>query len=290
MRHRLLGLVGAFLLCAAARAADPLVVNLWPGKAPGETTDVGEEKFTGKGKIVTDIIKPTLTVYHPERDRDTGTALIIAPGGAYKFLAIDHEGEAIAKWCASLGVTGVILKYRVPRRPDNPMACFQDGQRAVSLVRSKATLWGISPERIGMIGFSAGGGVTNFVLLNPEKRSYEDVDAVDKVSSRLNFAALIYSAGGLGFKGGKNDLTVDAINKKSFPPVFLAVAYNDNLADITIQSFSALKKAGVPAELHVYASGGHGFGMMASNSPHVADWADRLQSWMRHERLLETKK
>jgi len=292
MTRLLFSSLSALLVCAAtARGADAVIVNLWPGKAPGETTDAGEEKFLDKGdalKRVTDIVKPTLVVYRPDKGKDTGTTVIIAPGGAYKYLAIDHEGENVAKWCASLGVTGVILKYRVPRRPDNPQACFQDGQRAVSLVRSKATEWGISPDRIGMIGFSAGGGVTNFVLLNPEKRSYQDVDAVDKVSSRLNFAALIYAAGGLESKGGKNELTQGAINKKNFPPVFFAIAYNDNLADASIQSFIALKKAGVPAELHVYASGGHGFGMRASNSPHIAAWSERLQSWMRHEKLLDT--
>ena len=286
--------LAAILISAAAtRAAEPLVVNLWPGKAPGETSDVGEGKPTANGGgRVSDIVKPTLVVYRPEKTKDTGTTLIIAPGGAYQFLALEHEGEAIARWCNSIGVTGVVLKYRVPRRPDNPLACFQDGQRAVSVVRSKATEWGISSERIGMIGFSAGGGVANYVLLNPEKRAYEDVDAVDKVSARLDFAALIYSAGALTGKGdkSKNQLTADTINKKSIPPLFFVVAYNDSLADRTIDSFIAFKKAGVPAELHVYASGGYGFGIRASNSPHIADWSDRLQSWMRHEKLLDAQK
>jgi acetyl esterase/lipase len=298
MSGRLITALSAALICAviagnaSAGANDPEVVDLWPGKAPGETTDVGEGKLLDKGdglKRVTDIVKPTLLVYRPDKATDTGTTLIIAPGGAYKYLAMDHEGETVAKWCASIGVTGVVLKYRVPRRPDNPQACFQDGQRAVSLVRSKAGAWGINPDRIGMIGFSAGGGVTNFVLSNPEKRSYEAVDAIDKVSSRLNFAAQIYAAGGLA-KGAKNELTADTINQKNFPPVFFAVAYNDNLADGTIQSFLALKKAGVSAELHVYASGGHGFGMRPSNSPHIADWSERLKSWMQHQKLLDTKK
>ncbi len=292
MKSPLLGSMLALALCVLpVGAADPLTVNLWPGKAPGETTNAGEEKTTKKADHieVTNINKPTLLVYRPDKDKDTGTSLIIAPGGGYQFLSIDMEGENVAKWCSSLGVTGIVLKYRVPRRKDNPAAAFQDGQRAVSLVRAKAAEWGIDPNRIGMIGFSAGGGVANHVLLNPTQRSYEPVDAVDKVSSRLNFAALIYAAGGLGGKGGKNELNEAAINKDNMPPIFFAAAYNDKLAEGAIQHFLALKKAGVGAELHIYATGGHGFGMRESNNPLIADWANRLEGWMRYQKLLDKK-
>jgi acetyl esterase/lipase len=158
----------------------------------------------------------------------------------------------------------------------------------VSLVRSKAGEWGIDPGRIGMIGFSAGGGVTNYALLNSEKRSYEAVDDHDKTSSQLNFAALIYSAGGLGMKGAKNDLDA-TVNKAITPPIFFAAAYNDGLAEGSIRSFLALKKAGVPAELHIYASGGHGFGIRPQNDPLVADWTNRLEAWLRHQKLLDQK-
>jgi acetyl esterase/lipase len=282
----------ALALCSSAgRAGDPMVVNLWQGKAPGETSDFSEEKTTKKADHieVTNIVKPTLLIYHPDKEKDTGTSLIIAPGGAYQFLSLDMEGENVAKWCSSIGVTGIVLKYRVPRRKDNPQAAFQDGQRAVSLVRSKAAEWGIDPKRIGMIGFSAGGGVTNHVL-NPEKRSYDAVDGSDKASSRLNYAALIYAAGGFGSKGGKNELNEAAINKETLPPIFLAAAYNDKLAEGAIQSFLTLKKAGVPAEIHIYATGGHGFGMRASNNPLIADWSNRLEAWMRYQKLLDKKR
>ena len=292
MKTPLLGSMLALALCVSpGRAADPLIVNLWPGKAPGETSDAGEEKTTKKADHieVTNIIKPTLVIYRPDKDKDTGTSLIIAPGGAYQFLSIDMEGENVAKWCSALGVTGIVLKYRVPRRKDNPLAAFQDGQRAVSLVRSQAAEWGINPNRIGMIGFSAGGGVANHVLLNPNQRSYEAVDATDKVSSRLNYAALIYAAGGFGAKGGKNELSEAAINKDNLPPIFLAAAYNDKLAEGAIQSFLTLKKAGVPAEIHIYATGGHGFGMRAGNNPLIADWSNRLQAWMRYQKLLDKR-
>ncbi len=291
MKSTLVGCMLAFALCVSpSRAADPLIVNLWPGKAPGETSDTGEEKTTKKADHieVTNIVKPTLVMYRPDKDKDTGAALIIAPGGGYRFLSIDMEGENVAKWCSTLGVTGIVLKYRVPRRQDNPLAAFQDGQRAVSVVRSKAAEWGVNPERIGMIGFSAGGGVTNHVLLNPSQRSYEAIDATDKVSSRLNFAALLYAAGGFGSKS-KNELNETNISKDNLPPIFLAAAYNDRLAEGAVQSFLTLKKAGVPAEIHIYATGGHGFGMRASNNPLIADWSNRLEAWMRFQKLLDKK-
>jgi acetyl esterase/lipase len=288
MKSKLLGSLLALAVCAAlGRAADPIVVNLWPGKAPGEKGAATEEKTTKKTDHieVTNITDPTLVIYRPDKAKDTGAALIIAPGGAYQFLSMDIEGENVAKWCNSIGVTGIILKYRVPRRKDNPQAAFQDGQRAVSLVRSKAAEFGVDPHRIGMIGFSAGGGVTNHVLLNTEKRSYEPVDSHDKVSSRLDFAALIYAAGGFG----KSDTNPPAITKENIPPVFLAAAYNDKLAEGAIQSFQALKKAGVPAELHIYATGGHGFGIRQNNNPLIADWSNRLEAWMRYQKLLEKR-
>jgi enterochelin esterase-like enzyme len=282
------GSVFALACCmAAGRAADPIVVDLWPGKPPGETATIGEEKMTGSvgSRQLTNVSKPTLTVYHPDKDKDTGAAVIIAPGGAFRFLAWDHEGENVAKWFNSIGVTGIILKYRVPRRNDNPQAAVQDGQRAVSLVRSKAKEWGIDPDRIGMIGFSAGGGVTSYAMLNANKRSYEELDANDKASDRLNFAIIIYSALGLGSSGGAEP-TVD----KSTPPTFFAVAHNDNFAERTVRSYLALKKAGVPAELHVYASGGHGFGIRPQNGPPVNDWTNRLEAWMRYQKLLDSSK
>src|SRR5438132_2028695 len=287
MKSMLVGSMFVLVLCVApGRAADPLVVDIWPGKAPGEGPAGGEEKVTGAqgARQVTDVSKPTLTIYRPEKGKETGTAILIAPGGAFRFLAWDHEGEHVAKWLNAIGVTGIILKYRVPRRSDNPQAAFQDGQRAVSLVRSKAKEWGIAPDRIGMIGFSAGGGVTGHVLLNSEKRSYKEVDAVDESSCRLNFAALIYSA--LRLDSGRPEPEVD----KNTPPTFFAVAHNDGFAEGTVRSYLALRKAGVPAELHVYASGGHGFGIRPQNGPPISDWTNRLEAWMRYQKLLDPSK
>jgi acetyl esterase/lipase len=276
------------LSVAAACAKEPLVLDLWPGKPPGENAKIGEEKLTKEkwGKSLTNVSKPTLMVYRPTKEKDTGAALIIAPGGAFRFLAIEHEGENVAEWCSSIGITGIVLKYRVPRRTDNPQAALQDGQRAVSLVRSKAKEWGIDPNRIGMIGFSAGGGVTGFAMLNGDKRCYKEVDDVDKVSCKLNYAVIIYSALTLAsgdLKGPEPTVPKDA------PPTFLAVAHDDFLVEGTVKSYLALKKAGVPAELHVYASGGHGFGLRANNPPPANDWTNRLEAWLRHREVIPVK-
>ena len=165
-----------YCLAAPALAADkPLVVELWPGKPPDEPGTIGAEnvrmspkldrkqvEVTEPTRLVTNVTKPTLTVYRPAKDKDTGAAMLICPGGGYWNLYWELEGEEVAAWLNSIGVTGIILKYRVPRRPDEPKGeparrPLQDAQRAVSLVRSKAKEWGIDPERIGMVGFSAGG-------------------------------------------------------------------------------------------------------------------------------------
>jgi gluconolactonase len=286
MKSAAFGSIFAFAVFASmARASDQMVLDLWPGRAPGETGKAVEEKSKVEtwGRSVTNITKPTLTVYRPAKEKDAGAALIIAPGGAFRFLAIEHEGDNVAQWCNTIGVTGIVLKYRVPRRPDHPQAALQDGQRAVSLVRSKAQEWRIDPDRIGMIGFSAGGGVTGYAMLNADKRAYKEVDDVDKVSCRLNFAVIIYSS--LQLASGDLKGPEPTVGKDT-PPTFLAVAHDDFLVADTVNSYLALKKAGVPAELHVYAAGGHGFGLRASNPPPANDWTARLEAWMKHRKLL----
>ena len=274
-----------FLSVAASRAADPITVDLWPGgKPPGQTVEPGPDTVTGKGgKVrISNVTRPQIKIYPAAKEKNTGTALIIAPGGGFKDLGWSFEGETMAEWCSKLGVTGVILKYRVPGNgKGNP-----DGQRAVSLLRSRGAEWGINPNQIGMIGFSAGGGVTSHVLLNTDKRSYESTDEIDKASTRLNFAVLIYSVGSLGGKDGAN------LDKAKMPPIFLCAAYDDGIANGSIQTFANLKKAGIPAEIHIYATGGHGFGYNLMNPPVplVGDWSHRLEAWMRYLKLLDLKK
>src|SRR5262245_22489830 len=193
------------LVCTTAAAADkPMTLDVWPGKVPGETGSVGEEKFqeprpneTKPVKRLTNVSKPTLTVFRPAKENDTGAAVVIAPGGGYNILAWDLEGEEVAAWLNKIGVTGIVLKYRVPRRPDQakdkpPLAPPQAAPRASGRVRCNATKLRMAPNRIGMLGFSAGGHLTAATAVGYEKRTYELVDDVDRVSCRPDFAVMIY--------------------------------------------------------------------------------------------------
>jgi acetyl esterase/lipase len=276
-----------FCLTALAAAAEqPLVLDLWPGKVPGETGPAGAEKLTGtKGsRQLTNVSKPTLTVYRPAKDKDTGVAVIIAPGGGYRILAWDHEGEDVAAWLNSIGVTGAILKYRVPRRPDYPNGPLQDAQRAISLVRSKAKEWGLDPQRIGMLGFSAGGHLTAWTSTNFDKRAYEAIDEADKVSCRPDFAVVIYP-GGVVDKA-REHLTPTIRVSQETPPTFITQANDDRVGpENSAVLYLALKKAGVPAELHIYATGGHGYGLRPSKNP-CSEWPQRCEEWLRVRKVL----
>ncbi len=272
----------------AASAADPTPLDLWPGPVPGEKGNVGEEKASPKS--VTNVSKPTITLYRPAKEIDTGTSIVIAPGGGYNNLAWEHEGTMVGTWLQSIGVTGVLLKYRVPRRPDMPktdppVGALQDAQRTVSVVRSKAKEWGLNPNRIGMLGFSAGGHLTAWAMTNSDKRAYDAVDDSDKASCRPDFAVLIYP-GGVVDRQNKGQLSPEIRISKETPRCFLAVAYNDaGPFDGSMKILAALKQAGVPAEMHVYAAGGHGFGMRTGEKPHTT-WPKRCEEWMKSEGLL----
>ncbi len=282
----------------------PMVVELWPDKVPDETGDIGAEKVllspkldrkqvevTEPTRMVTNVSRPTITVYRPAKDKDTGTAMVICPGGGYWNLYWQLEGEEVAAWLNSMGVTGVVLKYRVPRRPDEPKGeparrPLQDAQRAVSLVRSKAKEWGVAPDRIGMVGFSAGGHLAIATATSFDKRSYQPVDDIDEVSCRPDFAVAVYS-GYLKDKD-RDELAPGLHVPKGTPPVFLAHGGADLISDPenSVVMYLALKQAGVPAELHVYAGAAHDFGVRPSDRP-CSTWTRSCADWMRDQGFLK---
>jgi len=272
--------------------AEP-TVTLWPAKAPDEPDGPGKaEGVTGaepKNVLrIQNVSSPTITVQKPKDVPANGAAVIVCPGGGYGILAARKEGADIVKWLNANGVTGVLLKYRVPRRQkaddQKHHHALQDAQRAMGLVRLHAKEWGIDPNRIGILGFSAGGHLSATLCNNYDKRTYEPIDAADKLSCKPDFAVLIYPAY-LKTTMGYGDLDkvdplqhAEAMSPKTTPPTFIAVSQADGFAGSGIAYFVALSKAKVPAALHVYPGGGHGTGMQAYP---LNRWTDEAAQWMR---------
>ena len=287
-----------------ATAAEPVVVEIWPGKVPEETGNIGPERVrlspkldrkqvevTEQTKLITAVTNPTIAIYRPPADKNTGTAMLICPGGGYWDLYWQLEGEEVAAWLNSIGVTGIILKYRVPRRPDEPQGeparrPLQDAQRAVSLVRSRAKEWGINPQRIGIVGFSAGGHLAIATATSFDKRTYEPSDDVDKISCRPDFAIPVYS-GYLKAKD-KDEFAAGLRIATNTPPIFLVHGGGDIISppEHSVLMYLALKRAGVPTELHVYANTAHDFGVR-TNDHSYSQWTARCADWLRDEGLLQ---
>lgn len=275
-----------------AAAAEPdHVLNVWPGKPPGATTVAGEEQdFTkpddrpvaGRRIIkLGNVSTPQLHVYLPPVDQRTGAALVICPGGGFQILAWDLEGTEVAEWLNSLGITAIVLKYRVPTRELTPKweAPVQDTQRALSLVRQHAAEWGLQPDRIGVLGFSAGGETAGRAALAVE-RTYPAMDAVDDIPCRADLAVLIYPA--YLVNEARTGLREDVVVSKDSPPMFLAHAFDDPVApETSVFLLLALKQSGVPSELHIYDAGGHGYGLRPVENLPVTGWSARCADWLR---------
>ena len=283
--------VMAMICGSLALGAEPLTINVWPGKPPGETNELPPEadqtkpsdRLIAGRRIIKlgNVSTPQLTVYRPAKSKDTGAAVVICPGGGHHILAYDLEGTEVAEWLNEIGVTGIVLKYRVPGRDPEKrwLAAVQDAQRAMSLVRSNATELGLDPKRIGLLGFSAGGQVAALVSVMPQ-RQYEPLDDLDKVSCRPDFAVLIYP-GGLDEKG-QPKLREEVTVTKDAPPMFFVHAFDDGVSVFnTLLLATELKKVGVPAEVHVYATGGHGYGLRHVEGQPVTDWPKPCEAWLK---------
>lgn len=286
----MLGALLAVAVPAGVGAAESPVV-LWPGPAPGERggmapeadlTKPTENLVAGRRLIrLGNVSEPTLQVFRPAAARETGAAVLVCPGGGYHILALDLEGTEVCEWLNSVGVTGILLKYRVPKREGQEKhgAALQDAQRAMGLVRSRAREFGIDPARVGVLGFSAGGHLAA-ALSTTSTRTYPRVDAADDLGCRPDFTVLVYPAY-LTVKEDNDRVSPELKITGQTPPTFITISADDPVrVEGALQYTLALKQAGVSVELHVYPSGGHGYGLRRTENP-VTLWPDRVADWMK---------
>ncbi|MGI6401989.1 MAG: prolyl oligopeptidase family serine peptidase [Thermoguttaceae bacterium] len=274
-RLLILLLASVVALCAqTSRAQEHETFQLWPDVAPGEKADAE---------------KPTYEYWKPE-NKTSDACVIVCPGGGYNMLCRDYEGQDIASYFNSKGVTAVVLYYRVPRREGQPkhLAPWQDAQRCVRVVRSRADEWGINPDKIGILGFSAGGHLTLMTSTTSLTNSYEPVDEIDKLSASVNFAVPVYPAyvledgveGTNTNKGADSPIVDDFAFDAKTPPMCFIHGDADRISPMgSAMVYAQLRKMDIPAELHVYAKVEHGFGANVTDN-HVGDWLNRVYYWM----------
>jgi acetyl esterase/lipase len=305
MRKNALFLVAAMALTSVSLSSQKpawqpapghLTLPLWPGVAPGEpanmpvevdTTTAKDNLIAGRPLIrLGNVSKPTLTLYSP-KGKNTGAAVLVFPGGGYQILAIDLEGTEVCDWLNSRGITCVLVKYRVPNTGPYPKsaAALQDAQRAMGMVREHAAEWHIDPNRIGVLGFSAGAHLAAALSTHFDQRLYGSVDAADQLSCRPDFAVIIYP-GYLALENQNFAPNPDVQPTANTPPTFLVQAEDDPVhVENAVVYFMQLKKAKVPAELHVYAQGGHGYGLRRTALP-VTTWPETMEVWLHTIKVL----
>lgn len=262
-------------------------IPLFPGNAPGETYELTETTENSKelngGKTVLyvrNVSKPSITVFSANQPAETKPAVIVCPGGAYEFLSYNSEGSEVCQWLNSLGFTSVLLKYRVPRRAGRAKheAPLQDLQRAIGYLRAHAAEMNINPRQIGVIGFSAGAHLSAMACNSFSRRTYPTVDAADSTSCRPDFCLLVYPA----YLDGKDFRPAPEVEvSAATPPTMIVQAENDKYyINSSLFYYYALKEAGVPARMHLYSTGGHGFGMRKTGTA-IDEWPQRAEDWFR---------
>ncbi len=277
-------------------SSDHLTLPIWPGAAPGavaglpaetDTTRAKDNLIAGKPLVrIGNVSTPTLTLYTP-KGQNTGAAVVVFPGGGYNILAIDLEGTEVCDWLNAIGVNCVLLKYRVPGSGPYPKskAALQDAQRALGLVRQHAAEWGIDPKRIGVLGFSAGGHLAAAISTHYDERLYDPIDHADKLSCRPDFAVVIYP-GYLALEKDNFAPNHDILPTANTPPTFIVQAEDDPVhVENALVYYQELKNAKVPAELHIYAQGGHGYGLRRTALP-VTKWPESLDTWLHSIKVL----
>ena len=277
--------IAALALTSVCLAADPPVVYLWPAGAPGSEGKTAEETTRvaqpNGDRIVSNVHKPSITVYLPTNGAKNTAGVIIAPGGGHRELWSDHEGHNIAKWLSERGVASFVLKYRLAREKESTYEIegesLNDTLRAIRVVKSRAAEWGIDPNKVGVMGFSAGGELAALAAVRFTPATSEASDPIDKLSSRPAFQALVYPA-----------IPRDMVLSKEMPPAFLACGENDrtNISQGLPELYLAMKKAGMSAELHVYAKVGHGFGLRSTSKGPVQQWVQRFIEWLEIQAML----
>lgn len=262
----------------SAQPPEKDIIHLWPGVVPGETAPKRAAiptKDTSNGVIrLTNVTDPLMQVFRPEKGKANGAAVIVCPGGGYQILAINLEGYEIAHWLNEQGFTAFVLQYRVPQKQEGAL---QDVQRAIRIVRSRAAEWQLQPEKIGILGFSAGGSLSARASTLYNKRTYEPVDASDNSSARPDFTLLIYPA--YLDQGEHQTLTPELQINAQTPPTFVFATADDPYANSALVVTRYLREAKVPVELHLYARGGHGYGLRPNNSAGPA-WTALATRWL----------
>ena len=278
-------------------------IPIWPGSPPNARQQPAEQVATTGPKehlvggrpwtYITNVSRPTITVYSPKA-RSTGAAVMVFPGGGYQILAIDLEGTEICDWLTSRGITCILLKYRVPhggpsyqkdcncRINPKPQPALQDAQRAMGILRLHAAEWHIDPHKIGVIGFSAGGHLVAAISNDYRERAYHTIDAADKLSARPDFAIAVYPGHLWMPNAGTLAFNPDIHVTRNTPPTFLLQAETDSVDNVNqaLVYYIALKNAGVPTEMHLYADGGHAFGLRRTKDP-ITEWPTLVEKWLK---------
>ncbi len=276
---KLLPLVIILQAVIAISACARQEIPLWPNGAPGSEGKTGPEKVRIAEKtldhVISNIHNPSITAFLPDKQKATGVAVIIAPGGGHSELWIDHEGYNPAKWLQAQGIAAFVLKYRLAKEPGSTYTVdgdeLADMQRAIRLVKSHAKAWGIDTAKIGVMGFSAGGELAGLAAMRFSAANPADTSVINRQSSRPAFQALIYP--------GNSQRLVPATNA---PPLFILGGYQDrpDIAEGIARVYLAYKQEGIPAELHIYANAGHGFGLRPGNTGAIAGWPSRFTEWL----------